>query len=179
MPQKKRLKQRLPTAKVSGLWNILTHSPIVLIIPMWGKWDSERFSMKYHAHIETIGYWWNAGFIRVAEVTTKHRCPIPVVLLQKSAMVARIENLLPSRGQYQSLLRRTHRGACKVSLVDDRPIFIHHGHLVYLAKTQERNRKHGSIHAEGDRVINCQQINLENTVQSCECSAYTVGGNTE
>ena len=54
MPQKKRLKQRLPTAKVSGLWNILTHSPIVLIIPMWGKWDSERFSMKYHAHYDVF-----------------------------------------------------------------------------------------------------------------------------
>ena len=94
-------------------------------------------------------------------------------------MVARIENLLPSRSQCRSLLRRTYRGACKVSLVDDRPIFTHHGHLVYLAKTQERTRKHGSIRAEGDRVINCQQINLENGVRNPECSAYTVGSNAE
>jgi hypothetical protein len=55
----------------------------------------------------------------------------------------------------------------------------HHGHLVYLAKTQERTRKRGSIHAEGDSLINCQQINLENAVRNRECSAYTVGGNTE
>jgi len=36
------------------------------------------------------------------------------------------------------------------------------------AKTQERTRKHGSIRAEGDRVITCQQTNLENGVRSPE-----------
>jgi hypothetical protein len=33
------------------------------------------------------------------------------------------------------------------------------------AKTLERTRKHGSVRAEGDSLIACQQTNLENGVR--------------